>query len=115
MIPNEYIKEYRFPEYKITINTGGEEFPMKDYNLDVWIDYNNKQYYFTFFTLNNIKSLFEKNKKEGECKSGLYFNCPDMIILEEISIENIKNTIDGLIEEFAIETFYCSSINENKT
>ena len=108
MIPNEYIKEYEFSEYKIIISTGGKKFPTKDYNLDVWMDYNNKKYCFTFFTITNIQTLFEKNKKEGECKNGLYFDCPDMVILEEISIENIKNTIDGLIEDFAIENFCCS-------
>jgi len=107
MILNEYIQQYEFSEYTLFISTGGAEFPLDDYNVDVWIDYCSKKYCFTFFTINNIKSLFIKNKKEGECKNGLYFTCPDMIILEELSIENIKNTIDGLIEECEIEQFKC--------
>lgn len=108
MIPNEFIKEYKFSNYKLTISTGGKKFPIKNYNMDVWMDYNNKRYCFTFFTIINIQNLFNKNKNMGECKNGLYFNCPDMVILEEISLENIKDTIDSLIEEFAIESFCCS-------
>jgi hypothetical protein len=60
----------------------------------------------TFFTIQNIKSLFEKNKQSGECGAGLYFYCTDMILLEELTVENIVKTIEDLIKEGTLESTF---------
>jgi hypothetical protein len=59
-----------------------------------------------FFTIQNIKSLFEKNKRTGECSDGLYFFCYDMILVEEVTVENIVKTIEELSKEGVLESAF---------
>src|SRR3989338_1682456 len=56
-------------------------------------------YVANFITLKYLKSIFKKNKETGECASGTWFAMQDnMVVLERLSKENIKITIDDLIE-----------------
>lgn len=72
-------------------------------NVDVEVRFaDGRSYGATFFTLANLESLFEKNRKTGECASGLYLWAINMILVRELSMENIERTIEDLIanEEF---------------
>jgi hypothetical protein len=67
-------------------------------NIDVEVVLRDgRRFVATFFTAKNIESLFEKNKKTGECSSGLYLWAKNMIIVEELSLEVIEKTVDGLL------------------
>jgi hypothetical protein len=57
----------------------------------------------TFFTLANIKAIFEKNHRTGEDGGGVYFWAPWMIIVEQLDQETIEATIDVLLDEDEFE------------
>lgn len=83
-------------EFKIT---SGSFDPHND-NVDVAIKLDNGDIvYATFFTLSNVKSLFEKNQGTGECKNGLYLWASGMILVESLSESIIRSTIEDLINE----------------
>ena len=50
--------------------------------------------------------MFEKNKKTGECANGTYFCIPQMVLVEEISEQNVRATIDDLINNLEIESYF---------
>ncbi len=87
--------------YTITVFAGEKKkLNKKDDNVDVQVKFDNGDLYTaTFFTLKNLQTLFNKYKKTGECSSGLYFYCSDMILVENMTIENIEKTISDLINE----------------
>jgi hypothetical protein len=87
-------------DYDVAILTGSEELNAKNDNVDVEVRFKNGELYTaSFFTIENIASLFEKNKGTGECLSGLYFSSSDMVIVKIITFENIVNIVNGLIKE----------------
>ena len=66
-------------------------------NVDVEVFIGNQKYIGTFFTLKNIQSLLDSYKKTGECKNGLYFWASNMIIVESLSYDIIKCSIEDMI------------------
>jgi len=59
--------------YSIHVHQGLEGVDPADDNVDVEVTFDDgSRYAGTFFTLNNLRSLFEKNERTGECKGGLY-------------------------------------------
>ena len=78
-----------------------------DDNIDVQVNMSDGKYYSaTIFTLQNVHSLFDKNKLSGECDSGLYFSCPDMVIVEKLSVEVVERLVDHLVETRELETVF---------
>ena len=81
--------------YRVLASQSWDEF---DDNLDIEITLSDgRQYSATFFTLRNLESLFEKNRRTGECAGGLYFWAVDMILVERLDHETIRATIADLI------------------
>ncbi|MCZ6698842.1 MAG: hypothetical protein O7D94_07935 [Planctomycetota bacterium] len=69
-------------------------------NADVHVHLKNGEHYFaTFITIRNIEWLFKKNRATGECASGLYLWCCDMIIVERLTEDAVIRTIDDLLEQ----------------
>jgi hypothetical protein len=66
-------------------------------NEDIVILYKGQRYSATVFTLANIKSLMENYIISGECANGLYFYCPDMIIVENLKRSTILETVSSII------------------
>jgi len=92
------------PSFNLIIRTGIYGINMENDNVDVEVHFpNGKRYVATFFTLTNLQCLFDKNKMTGECKNGLYFNCPDMIIVEQLTQDIIHETVQDLLEEGEFE------------
>jgi hypothetical protein len=106
---NSYIENYVylvFPEktYDLAILTGTKSLDSDNDNVDVEVRFKDgKLYTATFFTLQNIKSLFEKNKRTGECFSGLYFSCNDMVIVEKLTVEVIAEVVKKLVQENTLQ------------
>ena len=89
--------KFRESNYEVTILTGTHRLNPDDDNVDVFVDFTDgRSYTATFFTILNIHTLFEKNRKTGECGWGRYFYCSDMVIVETLTIENIRQTIFDL-------------------
>ena len=85
--------------YKITIIHNCDENPL-DNNVDVVIECPDKTFYTTtFFTIENIKFLMEKDKIHNEHGDGLYFWAVDMIIVKELNISVIVDTIRDIISQ----------------
>ncbi len=77
-----------------------QTWDIQDDNIDVEIELSDgSKYTATFFTLRNIRSLFEKNRATGECVSGLYLWSSSMILVENLESSTIERTIGGLLEE----------------
>ena len=95
-------------EFEIAILAGeGLSIDKMDDNVDVEIRYKDGRLFTaSFFTIQNIKSLFEKNKMTGECGNGLYFFCYDMILVEELTVENVVKTIEELRKEGVLESAF---------
>ena len=69
-------------------------------NVDVEVKFSNgSRWTATFFTIENIRSIFEKNKETGECSSGLYLWASDMVIVENMTRGVIEETVQDLLRE----------------
>jgi len=67
-------------------------------NTDVIVTLSNEERWIaTFFTYHNVLSLVERYKQSGECLHGKYFWGSDMVLVDEISRNNIETIIHHLI------------------
>jgi len=100
VIPKDY--------YKIAVLIGSDlSLNSLDDNVDVEVRYSDGRLFTaTFFTLQNVKTLFEKNKITGECGGGLYYFCIDMILVESLSVDVIVETVENLIKEGDLESAF---------
>ena len=60
----------------------------------------------TFFTMQNIERLFEKNRATGECRAGLYLWAANMILVHQLSMEVIDETVQDLLENGELESAF---------
>ena len=89
--------------FEVLIYQGDAELDEYNDNVDVEVIMKNgDRYSATFFTIQNIKTMFEKNKQTGECHSGLFFWATDMLIVEKLNLETIETSINELIGEGSI-------------
>lgn len=65
-----------------------------------------ERYSVNFVTRGFVGYIFEKNKRTRECANGTYFCMPNMILVEQITGEKIKKTIDDLIKNLEIENYF---------
>ena len=78
-----------------------------DENIDVEVVFEDgAQYVATFFTLENIRELFEKNRKTGECAGGTYLWASQMIIVRTLTLENVSNAVADLIATGEFESAF---------
>src|SRR3989344_783844 len=98
---DEYKDKYQ--NYNFRFNwTSSEPFNPRDETVEVRLTTRDGQEYSANFTAKGfIDPMFEKNKRTGECAKGTYFCMPNMILVEEISEENVRKTIDDLIDRLA--------------
>ncbi len=76
---------------------GCQTWNINDDNVDVEIVVDGLgRYAGTFFTLQNIATLFEKNQQTGECASGIYLWAANMIIVRDLRTETIRQTVEDL-------------------
>jgi hypothetical protein len=69
-------------------------------NLDIEIELSNgDRYWGTFFTIENVESLFKKNLETGECRNGTYLWAAHMVIVRRLDQETITRTIEGLLQD----------------
>jgi hypothetical protein len=79
------------------IPDGTHPHPTAD-NVDVEVVFNSGEFYVaTFFTLENIRELMEKNRRTGECLGGLYLWASDMIIVERLTLDAVSRTVADLL------------------
>ena len=86
---------------------GGTAQLSNDSNCDVMVTLGDgRRFVGTFFTLTNIRTLMARYRGTGECARGSYFWASDMIIVDELSEETIRATVQDLIEEGELESAF---------
>ena len=86
---------------------GPQHWDEKNDNVDVEVELSDgRKYSATFFTIENVRSIFDKNKRTGECESGLYFWAADMILVERLSLETMEKTVGRLLDDGEFEAAF---------
>ena len=99
----------KYSSYRFRIDwTSSEPFDPENEMLDVKLQTcDGQEYMANFTTLKFLACVFEKNKRTGECASGTYFCMPDnIVILEKLTEEDVRKTIDDLIENEEVECYF---------
>jgi hypothetical protein len=68
-------------------------------NIDAEIFIGDDRYLATFFTLDNIRGLSERDARSGECAGGIYFWAVDMVIVERLTEDVIRHSVEDLLRE----------------
>ncbi len=98
----------KYKDYNFRFNwTSSEPFHPGNETVEVILTTRDgKEYSANFTAIGFIHYMFEKNKKTGECGNGTYFCMPNMILVEEISEQNVRTCIDDLIKNLEIEIHF---------
>ena len=85
--------------FAIQIIHFGPVDPVHD-NFDVFVHFEDgSRFVATFFTLANIRRLFEKNRMTGELADGTYFCATDLILVREYSVAVFEATVRDLLAD----------------
>jgi hypothetical protein len=96
-----------FPPFEILVLEGVDGLDTINDNVDIEVVFDTgERWVATFFTLQNLESLFKKNRETGECGSGLYFWCSDMVIVKTLTVESIVYTVVELLREGEFESAF---------
>ncbi len=107
------IKVIQGSNCQIWIIQGTDKLDPNNDNVDIEVHFDSgERHLATFFTLENIYSLFQGNKTTKECKSGLYFWASDMIIVERLTEETIRETIEDLISNDEMKHALTKVVND---
>ena len=99
--------------YSIQVGWDLEGVNPIDDNVDIKVSFDDgSRYAATFFTLENMKHLFEKNERTGECQCGLYLWASDMVIVKELSEAIIAETVADLLAQAEFEGAFPNSREE---
>jgi hypothetical protein len=86
-------------EYSIFIFEDSAGLDPIDDNVDVEVMFRDgRRYAATFFSLANLRTLFDGNRASGECAGGLFFWAKHMVIVLELTAQTIETTVAHLID-----------------
>jgi hypothetical protein len=102
----KYVKKYR--DFKVRIKWLSSEELNPDFNIvDVILETGDgNKYSSNFITRRYLDYLFEKNKRTGECAGGVYFAVPNMVVIEKLTDEQVKRTIDDMVNNLEVEEYF---------
>lgn len=100
--------EKKFKEYTFMIDIPDRENfnPLNEAVEVILTTRTREKYSANFITKEFIRYIFEKDKRTGENAGGTYFCMPNMIVIRELNEKNVKTTIDNLIKNLEIETYF---------
>lgn len=79
---------------------GDEHITHDDDSTDVIVYLENGETYSSsFFSYKNIETIKSENKKTGEYLNGKYFWVEGMVLVDDITMETVKEVIQNLIDE----------------
>lgn len=98
----------KFRDYRFRVNwNSSKPYDVENEAIDVRVTTKDgEEYSANFATLRFLGYMFEKNKRTQEYVSGTYFCMPGMVVVEKLTDENIKKTIDDLIERLAVKNYF---------
>lgn len=65
-----------------------------------------KAYISNFTTAKHIERMLRECRTDGDDRHGTYFAQPGMVVLESLTPENIRKTIDYMIEHLEIDEYF---------
>jgi hypothetical protein len=81
----------------------GMALPTRDGNVDVEVhDDEGQRWSATFFTVENVSSLLARWKDSGEHCGGLYFWCPDGVLVDVLDRDVIEKAVADLAKSGAL-------------
>lgn len=103
------------PDFKLTVAAGADHHGLRqDGNYDFWLTLpDGSDYSGTFFTLESITTLMNRNAESGECAHNAYFCCVNMVIVREMTPECLIKAATGLISERDFEWALIRSVGDN--
>ncbi len=76
-------------------------------NIDVFVCFDDgRRYSATFATISNIQSIMNKYKSTGECLSGRYFWCVNLIVVNNLDPLTIGAVVEDLIKNNELSALY---------
>lgn len=105
MADNDY--SLRFKGYEIETDIPYLNDDAEDQSVDVTLVLpSGERLVATFVTLEYLKAMRQLHRQTGDFCNGKYFTTSGMIEIEEISEENIRKTIDDLIEQESLHIIF---------
>jgi hypothetical protein len=100
------LKKFEGYTFRIDIPNKESFDPMNEV-VEVILDIKTgERYSANFVAIGYIPYVFEKNIRTRECASGTYFCMPNMIIVRGLNERDVKATIDDLIENLELESYF---------
>jgi hypothetical protein len=77
----------------------GGEWDPEDDNLDVEVHLDDgRRFCPTFFTPRNLQTLLDGHRASGEFPAGRYFFASDLIVIERLTREAIREALEALVQ-----------------
>jgi hypothetical protein len=93
--------------YEIAVVVGGQPVDADCDALDVVVTFDSGAHHAAVFgTLNFIRERLDHCRESGECASGLYFWTSDLIIVERVNLEVIRDTVADLMRTGEFESAF---------
>jgi len=83
-----------------------EPLNKKNEAVDLIVYKDNKEYTGSIMTLDYLNYIFDKNKKSGEFRKGIYFPLDRWIIIKDLNKKTIRKALDDLIERKEFNDFF---------
>ncbi|MBJ9722572.1 hypothetical protein I5515_12245 [Acinetobacter calcoaceticus] len=90
---------YECSEFKLLVMHELDSFDVVQQNIDFNITVDNIKYAGTAVTLKNIEYLMKKFRATGDSHFGCYFWQSNMLILEEMSIDCLRDALLDIVKD----------------
>ncbi|WP_151742062.1 hypothetical protein [Acinetobacter seifertii] len=95
---------YECSEFKLLVMHELDNFNVAEQNIDFNVTVDNIKYAGTAVTLKNIEYLMEKFRTSGDCHFGRYFLQSNMLILEEMTIDCLRDALLDIVKNKTLNT-----------
>src|ERR1044072_720734 len=99
MSSNPY-RVHTLDDYEVWVLEGANGIDRRNDNVDVEVNFKTgERYGATIYTLENVASLMQQWRTTGDCRNGLYFAAPHVILVSELTSETILALIADLYKD----------------
>ncbi|MGK8801594.1 hypothetical protein [Acinetobacter seifertii] len=95
---------YECSEFKLLVMHELDNFNVAEQNIDFNIIVDNIKYAGTAVMLKNIEYLMNKFRASGDCHFGRYFWQSNMLILEEMTIDCLRDALLDIVKNKTLNT-----------
>ncbi len=95
---------YEYSEFKLLVMHELDNFNVAEQNIDFNIILDNIKYAGIAVTLKNIEYLMNKFRASGDCHFGRYFWQSNMLILEEMTFDCLRDVLLDIVKNKTLNT-----------